>query len=323
MITKPAISIIVPVYKAEKYLHRCVDSILAQTFTDFEVLLIDDGSTDKSGQICDEYAQKDSRIRVFHKNNGGVSSARNVGIENARGKWLYFPDADDELYDKALEILFKKDSDDIVYVMAGYSLYNESGVKTYSISDRREVFLSRQNAIRQMFAPEDYLYHGYLWNKLFLSDIIYVNNIRFDNTIHFNEDRLFNVLYLLKIGDKRCFYTTEPVYKYIERSESVMSTLKIKYNSKYSTDLIALIYMVKALAAVNDSENLKLCKREACKSYAANISMMKKFKSYSIEQNRFLYKELRRGLSIPEILYYCLRNKFSMLKYKFLKYEKI
>ena len=78
----PKISIIVPVYKAEAYLHRCIDSILAQTFTDYELLLIDDGSPDNSGQICDDYAAKDTRIRVFHKENGGVSSARDVGLDN-------------------------------------------------------------------------------------------------------------------------------------------------------------------------------------------------------------------------------------------------
>ena len=88
----PKVSIIVPVYKAEKYLNRCVDSILAQTFTDFELLLIDDGSPDRSGEICDEYAKKDSRIRVFHKKNGGVSSARNLGLdtswENTLHLWI-------------------------------------------------------------------------------------------------------------------------------------------------------------------------------------------------------------------------------------------
>ena len=88
--TIPKISVIVPVYKAEAYLHRCVDSILAQTFQDFEVLLVNDGSPDKSGEICDEYARKDKRVRVFHKENGGVSSARNMGLDNARGEWLFY-----------------------------------------------------------------------------------------------------------------------------------------------------------------------------------------------------------------------------------------
>ena len=100
------ISIIVPVYNTEKYLRRCVDSILAQTFTDFELLLINDGSTDSSGAICDEYTQKDSRVRVFHKENGGVSSACNLGLDNARGEWITFEDSDDTLPVNALEDIY-------------------------------------------------------------------------------------------------------------------------------------------------------------------------------------------------------------------------
>ena len=84
------ISIIIPVYNSENTLRRCIDSVLNQTFTDFECLLIDDGSKDRSGEICDEYAQMDSRVRVFHKENGGVSSARNEGLDNARGEWITF-----------------------------------------------------------------------------------------------------------------------------------------------------------------------------------------------------------------------------------------
>lgn len=89
------VSIIVPVYNAEKYLSRCVDSILSQTMKDFELLLIDDGSQDESGRICDEYSEKDARVRVFHKPNGGVSSARNLGIDHAKGKYIIFIDSDD------------------------------------------------------------------------------------------------------------------------------------------------------------------------------------------------------------------------------------
>ena len=89
------VSVIVPVYKAEAYLHRCIDSLQAQTFTDFEVLLIDDGSPDRSGEICDEYAAKDARFRVFHKENGGAPSARNEAIRQAGGRYFYFMDSDD------------------------------------------------------------------------------------------------------------------------------------------------------------------------------------------------------------------------------------
>lgn len=100
------ISIIVPVYKVEPYLRKCVDSILAQTFTDFEVILVDDGSPDNSGKICDEYASKDSRVRVIHKKNGGLSSARNAGIDVARGKYLGFVDSDDYIEKDMYELLY-------------------------------------------------------------------------------------------------------------------------------------------------------------------------------------------------------------------------
>lgn len=93
----PKISVIVPVYNTEQYLPRCIDSILSQTFTDFELLLIDDGSKDNSGKICDEYAAKDSRIRVFHKKNGGATSARILGINNSCGEFICFVDSDDSM----------------------------------------------------------------------------------------------------------------------------------------------------------------------------------------------------------------------------------
>lgn len=105
---QPAVSVIVPVYKAENYLCHCVDSLLAQTFPDFEILLIDDGSPDHSGDICDEYARKDSRVRVFHKENEGVSSTRQCGIDNAKGEYTIHADPDDWVEPDMLEELYKK-----------------------------------------------------------------------------------------------------------------------------------------------------------------------------------------------------------------------
>ena len=93
------ISVIVPVYNSEKRLHKCIDSILGQTYTNFELLLINDGSTDTSGDICEEFAEKDERIKVFHKKNGGASSARNIGIDNAKGEYICFVDSDDYVSD--------------------------------------------------------------------------------------------------------------------------------------------------------------------------------------------------------------------------------
>lgn len=112
---RPTVSVIVPVYRAEEYLNRCVDSILAQTFTDFEVILVDDGSPDHCGEICDDYARRDPRVRAFHKENGGVSSARNMGLNHAQGEWIAFVDADDWVLSHYLEtILVGKDTDIII-----------------------------------------------------------------------------------------------------------------------------------------------------------------------------------------------------------------
>lgn len=106
----PVISIIVPVYKAEQYLHYCIDSLLEQTFTDFEIILVDDGTPDASGDICDVYARLDRRILVFHKKNGGVISARRYGLEKAKGTWILFVDSDDALPPHALEVLYNASS---------------------------------------------------------------------------------------------------------------------------------------------------------------------------------------------------------------------
>lgn len=121
MLEKPKVSVIVPVYKAEAYLYRCVDSLLVQTFTNFEILLIDDGSPDRSGEICDEYARKDTRVRVFHKENGGVSSARNLGLKYAQGEWIAFVDSDDWVESDFLEV-FRILSVDVDMIHCGLQL---------------------------------------------------------------------------------------------------------------------------------------------------------------------------------------------------------
>lgn len=180
----PKISIIVPVYNAEKYLHRCIESILAQTFKDFELLLIDDGSKDNSGYICDDYAQKDERVRVWHKENGGVSSARNVGLDNARGEWVTFADSDDWLESNAFayyDELTNKHTFDYLY--CGYYLNDIP-----EISDLEGNFDILNFLNKSEF---DKLWYG-LYSRLVIKD----NNIRFNETITLSEDKLFNYQFL-------------------------------------------------------------------------------------------------------------------------------
>ena len=188
------ISVIVPVYNSEQTLHRCIDSILGQTYRNFELLLINDGSKDCSGEICDEYARKDNRVKVFHKENGGVSSARNVGLVNARGEWVSFVDSDDYLQQGFLESMNLYESSDLVI---GNSIWlNDKDEKLFECDIPKGVFLKNE------ILPQ-YLYSAAFnvpWGKLFKSDVIATHNIRFNSNMRVAEDLLFVYQYLLHIN---------------------------------------------------------------------------------------------------------------------------
>lgn len=204
------ISVIVPVYNAEKYLHRCVDSILSQTFTDFELLLINDGSKDGSGAICDEYALKDSRVRVFHKKNGGVSSARNLGLVKAKGEWITFCDSDDFVYSCWLEnynIRGYGANYDIVCQALEIDRPESStdGITTDSIE-----FCGCVNEFIDKLYKMDYL--GYTTNKIFRSSIINNNSLMFNVDLTYKEDELFVLQYLQRC--KYCLFVNKIGYFY-------------------------------------------------------------------------------------------------------------
>ena len=188
----PTISVIVPVYNTAKYLHRCIDSILAQTFTDFEVLLIDDGSTDSSGEICDEYAHKDSRVQVFHKENGGVSSARILGLDNAQGEWVTFVDSDDYVYDDYL-------ANFDIYNNRNFDLINQGLKIDKNFNGCSEFGLSFDGGINSWLneATEKGIF-GYVVIKLFKIEMIKKNNILFNAEFRFQEDEIFVLTYLSK-----------------------------------------------------------------------------------------------------------------------------
>lgn len=163
------ISIIVPVYKVEKYLRKCVDSILAQTFTDFEVILVDDGSPDNSGKICDEYAEKDNRVRVIHKENGGLSSARNAGIDVARGKYLGFVDSDDYIDEDMYEILYEnlKIHDADISSVELIPFYGDRYKKANK--EKKVIILNKKEAIKSVL--EGTQFYAYAWNKLYRKEL--------------------------------------------------------------------------------------------------------------------------------------------------------
>ena len=192
----PKVSVIVPVYKVEKYLPECIDSILAQTFTDFELILVDDGSPDNSGKICDDYAARDSRIRVFHKENGGVSSARNLGLDNVRGAWIAFVDSDDTVGEKYLEHLWggninSPGPEPETLVVSGLTYLDIKGNKVLSLR-----FRAYKGFVQESFRAENLYRYGYPFAKLYEAKVLARACICFDPKISMAEDLLFMMDYL-------------------------------------------------------------------------------------------------------------------------------
>lgn len=265
----PIISVIVPVYKAEKYLHRCVDSILAQSYTDFELLLIDDGSPDNSGAICDEYAQKDSRVRVFHKENGGVSTARNLGLDNAWGEYVTFCDSDDYVGDNWLIVYSEAIKEKVDFAIQGiYYITNKGELETKKLVPYKGCNLNdKRNLIVQLMSQGVY---GYPVTKLFRRQIIEDNHIRFDTNSTFREDEQFFSKYLEYVNSFKCI-DEENYYYILPTSEKtyggdacyslfpVFQSLDVIYNRTIPYEICKLHYVnIKDAAAKYIAEGRRL-----------------------------------------------------------------
>ena len=187
---KELISIIVPVYNIENYLDKCIESIVHQTYKNLEILLIDDGSTDHSGKKCDEWAKKDKRIRVIHKKNGGVSSARNIGLEKAKGEYIGFVDGDDFVNKKMYEEMhrqMKKNNADFVICD-----YNECYNQNDNFKDRGKENNLIEILDKNGMFDKVYPYRGYVWQGLFLKEKLSAE-VRFDSTKYVAEDLMPHV----------------------------------------------------------------------------------------------------------------------------------
>lgn len=218
----PIFSIIVPVYNTAPYLRQCLDSILAQTFEDWECILVDDGSTDGSGAICDEYDRLDERFQVVHIANGGVSKARNLGIERATGKWIAFVDSDDTLLPSCFQHLMSRVNDDTEIVIAGYG--GERG--THIINE--DIFLEG-NLMRRYFIEKKIYSQSGPCQKLFCTGVIKKNNIQFPMDIHMGEDMIFFIRYMNHVNSAELVTSDE----YLVRShEDSLSTKYYSYESE-------------------------------------------------------------------------------------------
>ena len=223
---KPTISIIVPVYNVEKYLEECVESVLSQTFTDYELLLIDDGSTDSSGDLCDQIAKRDVRVRVIHKSNRGSSSARNKGVDEAKGEWIIFLDSDDKWADK-----------DGLRRLCDYAMRKNLDVLRFeyqSMNDDMTVRLPQKVTDKQMcsnkvlsnFELVKYGIAGEWFSVLFLLRREFVDVQRYNTNLSFLEDMDFYCR-LFATHECRCGYIVDDFYLYRKREGSLSSSFRM------------------------------------------------------------------------------------------------
>lgn len=294
------ISIIIPVFNKEKYIAECLTSIITQTYTNLEILLIDDGSTDKSGQICDQFSNEDKRIKVIHKANGGVSSARNTGLRLAQGECISFVDADDCVDKEYISKMYEKIIDtkaDISF--CGYSklintnLYeiNESLPEYVNVNTQDEAFV---DFLCRLFTLKNYIF-GSCCRILFRKTL--AKDIYFNPSIKISEDLLFLVNLMLKA--KAITSVNQPLYFYRQVSASVSQS----YKRDYLNNQVQLYLELEKIFNLLDNE---ICKKTFC-SYTCLLC-------YYVISNELKFKQPERKVNIQRV------RESVIYKYLSLKY---
>lgn len=256
----PKVSIIIPCYNAEKVIRRCIESVLTQEYTDFELLLMDDGSSDATAGIIDYYAGKDSRIRAVHKKNSGPSDTRNQALDLARGEYIQFLDADDWITPEATKLFVQAaESSGAEMVIADFYRVVRNLTSRKGSIDVDGVISRDEFAEWMAKSPADY-YYGVLWNKFFRRDLIEKNHLRMDCNLRWCEDFIFNLEYLLYVT--KVYVLRVPVYYYVKTEGSLVqqgmkipSIVRMKLNViEYYTKFYKHIYS----PADYDSKRLRI-----------------------------------------------------------------
>lgn len=281
----PLISIIVPVYKVEQFLPRCIDSILNQTFTDFELLLIDDGSPDNSGAICDEYALKDKRIRVFHKENGGVSSARNLGLDNAQGEWITFIDADDWVKENYLTVFYNNQICD--FIICGHQKFGCSNV-TRTVKQHMDISIDSNlyTIWKEQLESQCFIY-WYPWAKFYRNHIIQNNHIRFNTEMIYSEDFCFVLEYMSCINEYKVLASTEYQY-YVATSRH--DRYKMDYKTYYE-HLVSQNNSLEKLEEKSCTKYISIRENIGNRFFCNFINYIKTINNYNLyKEQRLLYR---------------------------------
>lgn len=244
----PRISVVVPVYNVEKYLNRCIDSVINQTYKDFELVLIDDGSVDNSGAICDQYSQKDNRIRVVHKENGGASLARNCGIDNAKGEFVMFVDSDDYIEPEMLETHIALMENDVDLTVTSLDIISNQETRKYCMPNKIYTTIQYFEDMGKKSYPE--LCASSPCCKLFRKSILYKFGIVYKKDMSLGEDTFFNTEYLNHC--KKVVASDRILYHYTKENDNSLFS-RFQENT-YKDVKEAFEYRIKTLKQVGVSE---------------------------------------------------------------------
>lgn len=301
------ISVIVPIYNSEEHLRKCINSILKQTYKNTEIILVNDGSTDSSLQICNDFALKDSRVRVINKINGGVSSARNLGIISSRGSYLTFIDSDDYCEKAMLQELSKlacKTNTDLV--CSGYVLHKSNGKSTIINTYKRNYLASSKEEIGLLL--ENYVNLAYMVGKLFKRELIIGNNIRFKEQFSLGEDSGFVFDYILNI--KSVAIHGKAFYHYDFCNPESLST-------KYVSNIVEIYENTYQNKKRFESHFFGKAFNQSLKSFIAPISIYNNYKEgcplTSKEKRQYIRKYMQDEELYREILTLKPSNRIQML----------
>lgn len=294
---KKLVSIIMPVYQAEEFLCDAINSVLAQTYSKWELILVDDGSTDSSGKICDAYAQKDNRIKVIHQWNAGQSSARNSGMDVAEGEYIGFLDNDDSYYPDAVSILVNNIEDNNADIAAGsYVARYEKGTFIHDTHSGSVYMWNNYEAMKEFLARENM--DIYVWTKLYRKSFLDKYRIRFE-VGRCDEDFLFN--------SQAFLYSTltvmqdSPVYLYVIRDDSTSRTFQNRHFQKYLEGTFYRVNEIEQMVAKHYSPLVYLAKRQKILYLFMILSVIvkhdrKKYANYYDEIITYLRENKRQML---------------------------
>ena len=324
---KDLISIIVPVYNVSLYVETCLNSLLRQTYDRIEVIVVDDGSTDGSGEICDKYAEKyENKIKVIHTENRGLSAARNKGLENTKGKYIAFVDSDDwiepETIEKLYELLVKNDAD--LSSCGIYKDYEEENV--FLQKHERQKVVAKKQMFHEILCNEKV--YGYVWNKLYKKSLI--ESLCFDESLLSQEDMDFTMKYLKKCT--RCTYDEGEYYHYRQREGSMTNELG------YSIRKLSIIEVYERAIAIYKEqcpEDLFIVERNYVKLNINILGRMKisKYKNKELKHtliintHKYLKKVMRDkqnflGVKVNILVSYLFPKTMIKIKYKLLAHRR-